>query len=249
MLMPFRGLYTPRIVCVVLVIGLLAGCGGGGELDVVAPGELDSHNYVRSAYQSPNYHPHVTGSHVYTWGNTVYIGGDLEPREELRQVATENENGIRYFMGASRDGVGVNRIRNYEDDLRTRDGSIFSLLSSDGFYPFRVKPRARLGRGFEDLDTETTAALLESIQILNDALPPEFQIETAGGYYGGPIYEGDIVVAALPPAEIQEQCSRDAVACAFNTIPFLRNYTESAILLIPDVRYHAIHVSPYGHHP
>ena len=232
MLMPFQGLYTLRIVCAVLVIGLLAGCGGGGELDVVAPSELDSHNYVRFAYQSPNYHPYETGSHVYSWGDTVYIGGDLEPKEALRRIGTEN--GIRYFMGASRDGVGVERIRNYEEDLRTRNGTISRYLSNDGFLTFRVKPRVRLGRGFEDLNTETTAALLGSIQILNDALPPEFQIEIGGYYYGGPISEGDIVVAALPPAEIQEQCSRDAVACAFNTIPFLRNYTESAILLIPD---------------
>jgi hypothetical protein len=72
-------------------------------------------------------------------------------------------------------------------------------LSDDGFYPFRVKPKVWLARGFEDLDTETTAALLDSIRILNDALPPEFQIEIAGDYYGGPLYEGDIVVAALPP--------------------------------------------------
>ena len=230
--MPFRGLYTLCIMCVVLAIGFLVGCSGGGELNVVAPGELDSHNYTRSAYQSPNYHPHEMPSHAYLWGDTVHIGGDLEPKEALRRIATVN--GINYFIGASRDGVGVDRLRNYATDLETRDGTVSSYLSDDGFYPFRVKPRILLGRGFENLDNEAFGALVESVQILNDALPPEFQIKIAGDYYGGPIYEGDIVAAALPPAEIQEQCSRDAVACASNNIPFLTDYTRDALLLIPD---------------
>lgn len=212
----------------------LGACGGGPGLDEMALGgfEQPGHDYSKSAYQSPNYHPHQMPSHAYLWGDTVYIGGDLEPKEALRQVAAEN--GINYFMGASRDGVGVDRLRNYETDLITKNGTVSPYLSDDGFYPFRVKLRVRLGRGFEDLDAEATAALLEGVQILNDALPPEFQIEIGGGYYGGPIYEGDIVVAALPPAEIQEQCSRDAVACASNTIPFLADYTRDALLLIPD---------------
>lgn len=165
-------------------------------MDVVIPGELDSHNYTRSAYQSPNYHPHEMPSHAYIWGNTVHIGGDLEPKEALRRIATVN--GINYFIGASRDGVGVDRLRNYAMDLETKDGTVSSYLSDDGFYPFRVKPRILLGRGFEDLDLDNEAfgALLDSVQILNDALPPEFQIKIAGDYYGGPIYEGDIVVAS-----------------------------------------------------
>ncbi len=231
-LMPFRGLYPLRTVCAVLVICLLAGCGGGGELDVVAPGELNSHNYAKSAYQSPNYHPHQMASHAHIWGDTVYIGGDLEPGEQLRR--TKTVKGITYFMGASRDGVGGERLRNYETDLMTRNGSVSPFLSGDGLYPFRVKPRVWLGRGFENPETEITAAVLESIQVLNDVLPPEFQIQYAGEYYGGLIGEGDIVVAALPPAEIQEACPVDAVACALNTIPFGASHTESAILLFPD---------------
>lgn len=212
----------------------LGACGGGPSLDEMALGgfEQSGHDYAKSAYQSPNYHPHQMTSHAYLWGDTVYIGGDLEPKEALRHIATLN--GINYFMGASRDGVGVERLRNYETDLITQDGTISPYLSDDGFYPFRVRPRVRPGRGFEDPDTETTLALLDSIQILNDALPPEFQIEIGETYYGGPLYEGDIVVAALPPAEIQEQCSRDAVACASNSIPFLAGYTRDALLLIPD---------------
>ena len=219
-----------------LLVAALAtlGCGGDGELDMTRLSSIEqpSHNYTRSAYQSPNYHSHEMPSHAYLWGDTVHIGSDLEPKEALRRIGTLN--GINYFMGESRDGVGVERLRNYATDLETRDGTVSPYLSDDGFYPFRVKPRILLGRGFEDLDTEATAALLESIQILNDSLPPEFQIEIAGDYYGGPIYEGDIVVGALPPAEIQEFCSRNAVACAINNIPFLANYTRDAFLIIPN---------------
>ena len=130
--------------------------------------------------------------------------------------------------------MGVDRLRNYMTDLETRDGTVPSFLSNDGFYPFRVKPKVWLGRGFEDLDSEAFRALLESVQILNDILPPEFQIEMAGDYYGGPIYEGDIVAVALPPAEIQGQCGEGSVACAVNHIPFLANYTRDVIVRIPD---------------
>ena len=212
----------------------LGACGGGPGLDEVALGDFEQpgHDYTKSAYQSPNYHPHQMPSHAYLWGDTVHLGADLEPKEALRRIATVN--GINYFMGASRDGVGVDRLRNYETDLITKDGTVSPYLSDAGFYPFRVKPRVRLGRGFEDPDAETIAALLESIQILNDALPPEFQIEIAGGYDGRSLYEGDIVVAALPPTEIQEQCGEGAVACASNYIPFLADYTRDAYLLIPD---------------
>ena len=93
--MPFRELYALRLVCAVLVTGLLAGCGGGGELGVVTPGELDSHSYTKSAYQSPNYHPHEMPSHAYLWVDTVHLGGDLEPKETLRHIGILN--GINYF--------------------------------------------------------------------------------------------------------------------------------------------------------
>ena len=231
--MPSQGPYKLRLVCAVLAICLLAGCGGGGGLDTVIPDRLDSHDYAKAAYQSPNYHPHESISHAYLWGDTVHIGSDLEPKEALRHLRTLD--GINYFMGASRDGVGVERLRNYATDLETRDGTVSPYFSDDGFYPFRVKPRILLGRGFEDLDNEAFGALVESVQILNDALPPEFQIEIAGDYYyGGPLYEGDIVVAALSPVGIQEQCSRDAVACASNNIPFFADYTRDAVLRIPN---------------
>ena len=136
-------------------------------------------------------------------------------------------------MGASRDGVGVDRLGNYGVDLETRDGTVASLLSSDGFHPFRVKPRIRLGRGFENSDTEVYRVLVGSMLILNDALPPEFQIWFGDDYLGGPLNEGDIVVAALPSAAIDRVCSEDAVACASSNIPF-GSYTRDAIVSLPD---------------
>ena len=223
-----------KLLGIIGLVGFLAGCGGGGELDAVTPGILDSYNYAGAAYQSPNYHPYETASHVHAWGDTVYIGGDLEPREELRQVGTEN--GIRFFMGASRDGVGVNRIRNYEEDLRTRDGSVLAFLSSDGFYPFRVRPRVWIHDKFSEYPG-TTLALAESIKILNDALPPEFQLQFAGTFSADALpadREGNIVAALLPADTLKVQCGADAVACAGSTILSGANYTRSAVLFIPD---------------
>ena len=226
----------------------LGACGGGPGLDEMALGgfEQPGHDYTKSAYQSPNYHPYETGSHVYRWGDAVYIGGDLEPKEGLRHIQTEN--GIRYFMGASRDGVGVDRIRNYETDLRTRNGSIPRLLSSDGFAPFRVKPRVWIHERFSDYPA-IAAALGDSIRILNDALPPEFQIEIAGTLTRSLLYEGDIAVALATPDFLMEHCGEEAVACAINDIPSRANHTESALLLIPDDFNTSEYAAPHGYRP
>ena len=72
-------------------------------------------DYSSSAEERHSYTAYETGSYGYTFGRgddatLVYIGGDLEPRETLRHVWTAS--GIRYFMGASRDGVGVDRLKN-----------------------------------------------------------------------------------------------------------------------------------------
>ena len=66
-----------------------------------------------SIIRGRSYTPYETRSHFHIWRDVteVYIGGDLEPRENLRHVVTSN--GIRYFMGATRDGVGVDRLENY----------------------------------------------------------------------------------------------------------------------------------------
>ena len=90
-------------ILLLLTLALVAGCGsdnGSGSVSPPMPGGggndgLESHNYTRSAYQSPNYHPHESYSHAYLWSHgdgttTVYIGGDLEPRENLRQVGKQS---------------------------------------------------------------------------------------------------------------------------------------------------------------
>ena len=223
-----------KVLGIVGLLGLLAGCGGGGKLDTVTPGILDSHNYTGAAYQSPNYHPYQTGSHVHLLGDTVYIGGDVEPREELRHVSTEN--GIRFYMGASRDGVGANRLLNYDEDLKTKNGSVLKFLSSDGFYPFRVQPKVWIHDEFLNYPG-TALALVDSIKILNDALPPEFQIQFAGTFSADELpaaSEGNIVAALLPVATVMVQCGENAVACASSTILSGANYTYSATLVIPD---------------
>ena len=90
----------------VLTIGCLtlAACGGGGG--EVSMGPVSQLDYSNAAAPRHNYTPYETGSHAYLFSlsddvTEVYIGGDLEPREALRHVST-TENGIRYFMGASR---------------------------------------------------------------------------------------------------------------------------------------------------
>ena len=63
----------------------------------------------------------------------------------------------------------------------TQDGADPDGLSGDGFEPFTVQPSLYLD---PDLlapeNAEILRALYDSIRILNDALPPEFQIVTRG---------------------------------------------------------------------
>ena len=174
-------------------------------------------------------------------GEDVYevrIGGDLEPRENLRHVVTQN--GIRYFMGASRDGVGVDRLRNYEHDLKTRDGTDrFRLLSDYGFYPFDVPPVVYLPPSlFSSGNAGILEALWHSISILNDALPPEFQIYVLAHDDPNVAYEieprGTIFVEIHSPDSISVRCGTGAVACAINTIDRIAGYTRYSHLYIPD---------------
>ena len=221
------------------LVGFLAGCGGGGEIDVAAPGASDSYAYTKSAYQSPNYHPYITGSHVYLLGETVHIGADVEPREMLRRVATEN--GIHYFLGASRDGVGVDRLLNFSTDLKTRDGTVSEYVSNDGFYPFRTQPAVWVDEEFLRYP-EIAQALTDSIRILNDALPPEFQLDVAGTFknldsslVNAALLEGNIAVRLAPRSEVTVFCGESAVACAVSNIPSVYGgYTSSATLVIPN---------------
>ena len=209
---------------------LLLGCGGGTRQS-----HLAKHNYSRPAYQNPNYHPHVSFSHAHRWVDTTYVGGDVEPREKLRRIGSTNR--ITYSIGASRDGVGKDRLENYERDLVTQNNT--TSFSRDGFYPFRVKPKVWLGQRFYDLVNSNDPAawavfevVISSIHILNDALPPEFQIELAGQ---GDVWgnEGTLTVNYLSPAQIAQVCA-GGVACSSADISTVGGYTRSSDISIPD---------------
>ena len=225
----------------VLAIGCLAlvACGGGGA--EVSMGPVSSVDYSNTAAPRHSYTPYATRSHVYSLRLSddvaeVYIGGDLEPRESLRHVAT-TKNGIRYFMGASRDGVGVDRLENYEHDLITSDDTVWSFLSTDDFYPFRVAPMLYVNEYFlDDGNAGVFSALMDSVRLLNDALPPEFQIQYMGAREddGETIYAypGEIVAILDSPTGVADNCGATAVACASST--FSGNNTSLAFLRVPD---------------
>ena len=228
----------------VMAIGCmtLAACirGGGGGVPIVPIGSVPQLDYSNTAAPRYSYTPYETPSHVHTFRlsddvTEVYIGGDLEPRETLRHVATMR-NGIRWFIGASRDGVGVERLKNYQQDLVTQDGADPDGLSGDGFKPFIIQPSLYLD---PDLLASENAGILQalahSILILNDALPPEFQIVTRGTRATGIANPGEIVVSLESPASIRSTCGATAVACAGNiTIPDYTDYTISSVLHLPD---------------
>ena len=229
-----------RMIGAAALIGLLAvgACGGGGEgpaLSVTQPA-LD---YSSAAAERHSYTPYASGSHTYSVGrgddaSLVYIGGDLEPRETLRHVVTDD--GIRYFVGASRDGVGVDRLENYRHDLTTRNGTDPSgRLFGDDFVPFLVQPKLYVDPDFATAENAgILLALADSIKILNDALPPEFQMVWEGVRTVDFTLPGEIFVSLETPASIDLKCGAGAVACAVNNINRIGDYTTSSSLYIPD---------------
>ena len=229
-----------RLIGVAALSGLLVlgACGGGGNgpaVSEIEPG-LD---YSSSADEHHSYTAYETGSYAYTVGRgddatLVYIGGDLEPQENLRHIATDN--GVRYFMGASRDGVGVDRLKNYEHDLLTSDDTDpFGLVTDDGFYPFIVQPQLYADTEFAAADNAgVLIALASAIQILNDALPPEFQIDIQTTRTDETASTGEIFVRLESPETIASTCGTGAVACAINSRSLILNYTASSVLYIPN---------------
>lgn len=224
-------MFAKRITAVLSLLVFAFGCGGGSMQS-----ELPVQNYSRPAYRNPNYHPHLTPSHVYRWANTIYVGGDLEPREKLRQVGTFG--GIKVSQGASRDGVGVDRLRKYDHDLRAENDT--TSFSRDGFYPFRAPPKIWLEDDFYRLLRANNGkaeglfqALFGSVQILNDALPPEFQIDFTSE--DSHQVEGTIAIAFRSPGSIADICGiAGAVACASSDISNLSNKTNTAVIYLPD---------------
>ena len=224
-----------RISALIFMAVLLFGCGGRSPVQDVQT----SHDYSRPAHQSPNYHPYASRSHVYSLGEDMYVGGDVSPREKLRRIGTFGD--ITYSMGASRDGVGVNRLENYEEDLITQDGTVSPILSDKGFNPFRVQPKLWFenrfsGLVFDEMDPAARAAataILEGVQILNDALPPEFQIVIADPSKGdSPTDEGAIIVRYVPESDIAGMCGAGAAACAKGRT--LLGFTRDAEITIAD---------------
>ncbi len=127
-----RRLASQVIVAVALL--LIAACGGGGGSS--PQGHDTAQNYSGAAGERHSYAPYFSGSYFYLETLEedhfqITIGGDLEPRETLRHIGTYN--GVQYFLGQSRDGVGVERLEKYSDDLTTRDGTDRFNLHGDGF--------------------------------------------------------------------------------------------------------------------
>ena len=219
-----------RISAALAATVALASCGGGGNDPARLVSQLD---YTPVAYTHRSYAPYVTGSRLRIGaggdGYEISIGGDLEPRSKLRHITTDN--GIRYYLGASRDGVGVERLKKYEFDLITSNGTVPASLWGDGFKPFTVQPYLSLD---PDLmapeNVEILMALSDSVFILNDILPPEFQISAAGDTSS---YHGQIRVNLESPASIRSICGAGSVACAQNT-PLLADSTFSSVLYLPD---------------
>ena len=226
------------IVPVLSGLLVVSACGGGGDGPVVSEAQLGL-DYSNTAEERHSYTAYETGSYAYTVergdaATLVYIGGDLEPRENLTHVWTDN--GIRYFMGASRDGVGVDRLQNYEKDLTTQDGDDPFGLEGDDFEPFSGRPELYLDPDFAlDDNAGIWQALYNSILILNDALPPEFQIEIKGTRATRLGLANEIYVSLETAASITTTCGEGAVACAVNTpYPLTPSYTKAAVLYIPD---------------
>lgn len=204
----------------------LAGCAGSDQ----TPQEptLGYSNTVAPRYSSA---PYTTESDFHWWATSagtveLRIGADVEPREPLRHVLTEN--GIRYFMGSSRDGVGVNRLSNYLRDLRSQG-------AGNGFLPFIISPDLVLDLDLVASENEAILrAIWDSVRILNDALPPEFQIEVftpQPSYVHGP---GDIFVHLESPDSSAWRCDAGAVACVQSDINRASSYTRSSEIYLPN---------------
>lgn len=222
--------------CATLTVTACTGGERAGHAPTEAP--LAYTGTVTPRYSSD---PYETASDFHWWAiseskTELRIGPDVSPREPLRHVLT-GTNGIRYFIGSSRDGVGVERLRNYQDDLVTEDGADrYGLSGFDGFAPFIVKPDLVLDL---DLDApenaDIRAAVWDSVGILNDALPPEFQIGVftpLPGYVHGP---GEIFVHLESPNSAAWGCDGDtAVACTLSSINRVLEYTRMSEIWLPD---------------
>ena len=220
----------PKIIFPTLLVIALTGCGGGGPIHQPEPVVSD---YSKSA-GTFRYAPHRSLSHAFIYGDTVFIGSDVEPREKLRSRDTDS-HGINYYGGASRDGVGVHRLENYAEDLITEDGTVSAAFSDSVLRPFRVPPKVWVDRRLFD-DSQSFSAFWQTWTQINDALPPEFQVELGGTLDERPRrQEGDIFIELAQPSGIGATCGQGAVACARQWgLVYPDNRAHSAHILIPD---------------
>ena len=191
---------TANRVAVFLALALAA-CGAGEFATIEAEAPL---NYTAAVSPQHTYAAHKTPSDFHWWnkgGNSIEIriGPDVAPREPLRHVLTTNK--IRYFMGESRDGVGVDRLKNYGTDLRSQS------FGGD-FLPFIVTPSLILDEDMEASENDAIyQAMWDSARILNDALPPEYQMSVFTAEDGYVNKSGDIFVHLESPESADWGCS------------------------------------------
>lgn len=196
---------------------LLVGCGGGPMS--IAP-EVPQ-NYTPTAGTRHTYAPYESWPRRHlTFLGEVHIGGDVEPREKLDLVVNTEED-INIYMGASRDGVGVARLENYETDLLAESWR-------SGFRPFTVAPELWYHPSLEEPENhDMLLALFDATLILNDALPPEFQIQWLGAWEQESALYGEIYVVLDDAQGIGAACGANAVACAFT-------HLNRATVYLPD---------------
>ena len=217
---------------------VLGACGGGG-LGPPTPETQPTLDYSNSATTHHSYAEYETGSYAYSIPRgdaptLYYIGGDLEPRETLRHVATEN--GIRYFIGASRDGVGVDRLQDYEKDLTIQNGADPYGLDGDDFKPFTGTPQLYLDPDLLlDANVGVLVALWGSVQILNDALASGVSDHARGQPRHAAQHPARALCESRDGRHDHHDMRGGGVACAVNTPwPLTPSYTKAAILYIPD---------------
>ena len=191
---------------------------GVSLLGLVACGSISTTVDNEPVTSEPQAYIPTAGTHTYeeaasparihrTFLGDLHIGGNVEPRERL-DLAFVTDDEIEMYMGASRDGVGVDRLANYGTDLR---GS----SSSNGLRPFTRAPLLYYDPDFDNPENEAMLlALFDSVLLLNDVLPPESHILWMGPKDSTVASYGEIFVSLESPSDISVNCSAMAVACA-----------------------------------
>ena len=251
-----------KTICIVLgLLGFvltLGGCGGSGEVASAVPGGTElvpgAQPHGGNARTHTSYAEYTPpGTYIATWDSTefypdregvrrTYVGGDVGPKDALRHVVTQG--GIEFYLGQSRDGVGVHRLEKYAYDMVNNRNA----QSGDGLYPFRVRMNAQtdalsgadlwLHPNLRDAPAELLDVLFDAKNLINDALPPEAQMRLFGwsddrgtGRADDDAGDGELLVMAFDPD--RNPCGTNAIACATNAIALHPANTQSSRVYIP----------------